>query len=247
VAQPCHVSVHPTGRYVFVSSWGSGSFVVLPVDGDGALGRPTHVIENPKPYAHMMVPERRGRWVLGINLAAGTVSSYQLDLDPGRLRLGNETRMAAGAGPRHLAFHPAGETLYVVNELNSTMTACVFDGTQGASIRGRASAQSRPNGPARISPRPCVLRPTGGLSRLRIEATTASPWSQPSLGSGWSPRSLRRRVPEGHRDRRRGSLALCRERAQRPDHRLAVDPHDGALVPTGQALAFSAPTCLLSV
>ena len=106
VAQPCHVAVHPTGRYVFASSWGSGSFVVLPVDGDGGLGPPAQVIKNPKPYAHMMAPDRRGRWVLGIHLAAGTVSSYQLDLDSGRLRLSNQARMAAGAGPRHLAFTP---------------------------------------------------------------------------------------------------------------------------------------------
>src|SRR3712207_8276259 len=34
---------------------------------------------------------------------------------------------AKGAGPRHLAFHPSGELAYVINELDSTVTAFRYD------------------------------------------------------------------------------------------------------------------------
>jgi len=37
----------------------------------------------------------------------------------------------AGAGPRHFAFHPSGRYAYVINELDSTLTAFNYDGEQG--------------------------------------------------------------------------------------------------------------------
>ncbi|MAE60444.1 MAG: hypothetical protein CMJ49_03705 [Planctomycetaceae bacterium] len=38
---------------------------------------------------------------------------------------------AAGAGPRHLAFHPNGRFAYLLNELNSTMTVFEYDAATG--------------------------------------------------------------------------------------------------------------------
>ena len=32
-----------------------------------------------------------------------------------------------GAGPRHIAFHPNGNWAYVINELDSTVTALRYD------------------------------------------------------------------------------------------------------------------------
>src|SRR6266511_444515 len=41
-AQPCHLSVHPSGRYVLSAHWGSGSIVVHPAGwGSGARWRCT--------------------------------------------------------------------------------------------------------------------------------------------------------------------------------------------------------------
>src|SRR6185295_11197456 len=36
--------------------------------------------------------------------------------------------LAPGAGPRHLTFHPNGKWLYVINELDSTMTVFKYNG-----------------------------------------------------------------------------------------------------------------------
>ncbi len=129
--QPCHLSVHPSGRYVLSAHWGSGSIVVHPVERGGVLGPATEVVENPKPHAHMVVTDPAGRWVLAVHLGAGTVSSYQLDLGSGRLRLRSEVALHRGAGPRHLAFDPQGTRVYVVNELDSTVTACGYDPASG--------------------------------------------------------------------------------------------------------------------
>jgi 6-phosphogluconolactonase len=40
-------------------------------------------------------------------------------------------KLDPGSGPRHLVFHPNGEFAYVVSELNSTVTACSYDGSNG--------------------------------------------------------------------------------------------------------------------
>jgi len=40
---PAHLSVHPSGKYVFVANYGSGNVAVLPVLGNGALGAATDV------------------------------------------------------------------------------------------------------------------------------------------------------------------------------------------------------------
>jgi len=40
-------------------------------------------------------------------------------------------QVTPGAGPRHFAFHPTGKFGYVINELNSTVTAFAYNADQG--------------------------------------------------------------------------------------------------------------------
>jgi 6-phosphogluconolactonase len=247
-AEPCHVSVHPSGRCVFVSSWGSGSFVVLPVDGDGGLGPPTQVIENPKPYAHMMVSDPGGRWVLGVHMAAGTVSSYEPDLDAGRLRFRHEAEMAAGAGPRHLALHPAGEVVYVVNELNSTLTACDFDSESGRLDRGESISTVPPDSTGDNFPSAVRASPDGrfvyvanrGHDSIAVISTQPRPRLLATFPSGGE---FPRDIALGAEGR---LLYVANERSDLITV-LAVDPSNGGLALTGQALAFPGPTCLLPI
>ena len=62
--------------------------------------------------------------ILVSDLGSDTVFVYALDRD-GRLAAKTSANLEAvpGAGPRHLAFHPDGRHLFVVNELDSTVCA----------------------------------------------------------------------------------------------------------------------------
>ena len=62
--------------------------------------------------------------ILVSDLGSDTVFVYALDRD-GRLAAKTSANLdaVAGAGPRHLAFHPDGRHLFVVNELDSTVCA----------------------------------------------------------------------------------------------------------------------------
>ena len=58
---------------------------------------------------------------------------YRFDRATEKLTPANQpfAELKAGAGPRHLTFHPSGKYLYVINELDSTMTAFKYNELKG--------------------------------------------------------------------------------------------------------------------
>ena len=57
-ATPTHVSVHPSGKFVFVANYGGGNVAVFPVGADGALGEASDVRPKRRPETPRT---RRGR------------------------------------------------------------------------------------------------------------------------------------------------------------------------------------------
>jgi 6-phosphogluconolactonase len=139
-AAPCYVSLDPSGRYVLVANYSGGTVTVLPVAADGRLEVATCVIhhqgssirpEQEGPHPHMIRPSGDGRFVLVTDLGTDQVLVYRLDTSTGQLAP-NELGTAVvsevpGAGPRHFAFAASGRTVYVINELDSTVA--VYDYT----------------------------------------------------------------------------------------------------------------------
>ena len=143
-AGPCHVSVDPAGRFAFAANYGSGGAVMFPIQGDGRLGAATGVVQhhgssvNPKrqsgPHAHSITPSPDGRFALVADLGTDRIMVYRLDVSTGGL-LPNDPPYAAikpGAGPRHLAFHSTRPFVYLINELDNTMTVFAWDAPRGA-------------------------------------------------------------------------------------------------------------------
>jgi 6-phosphogluconolactonase len=142
---PCHVSIDASGRYVLVANYGSGSIAALPIQKDGSLGEATGAVQHEGasqadpsrqdgPHAHQIVPSPDGQFIFVNDLGLDRVFGYRLDLESGALEEvpGAGTSTAAGAGPRHLAFSPDGGTVYVINELDSTLGAYSYDAATGA-------------------------------------------------------------------------------------------------------------------
>src|SRR6185295_5313923 len=76
-------------------------------------------------------------WVVAVALDADSVYVYGLDLMSGKLRLNQRLHLPAGAGPRHLAFHPNGEFAYVLGELRSEITIAAWDPATGRFTAGQ--------------------------------------------------------------------------------------------------------------
>ena len=85
--------------------------------------------------------------LLVADLGSDAILVYALDPD-GRLvpKDGSLVRAAPGAGPRHLAFHPDGRHLFVVNELDSTVSALRREGER-FTVAGQASTLPAAPGP----------------------------------------------------------------------------------------------------
>ncbi|NWG13527.1 MAG: lactonase family protein, partial [Acidobacteria bacterium] len=136
---PCHVSIDRTGRLLLVANYGGGSIAALPIREDGSLQEASAFVQhsgssvNPKrqerPHAHSINPSPDNRFAVVADLGLDQVLVYRLDPVKGSL-IPNEppfARVNPGAGPRHFAFHPGGEFAYVINEIQSTVTALAWD------------------------------------------------------------------------------------------------------------------------
>ncbi len=141
---PCHLSVDHTGQFVLVANYSGGSVAVLPIDSEGKLGEATDFVQhegssvNPrrqeKPHAHSIMVDESNRYAFVPDLGMDKIMIYRLNLADGKLEPNDEpwAKIKAGAGPRHLDFHPNGRYAYVINELDNTLIAFAYDATRGS-------------------------------------------------------------------------------------------------------------------
>ena len=142
-AGPCHVSVDPEGKLVYVSNYGGGNLAVYPVGDDGRLEPASEIIQhtggsvNPdrqqEPHMHSMVPSADGEVVYASDLGTDQIALYRLDQASGKLSPGQPPYVAStpGAGPRHFALHPSGAWAFSMEELSSTIAAYQVDESTG--------------------------------------------------------------------------------------------------------------------
>jgi len=143
-----HLSVQPSGQFLFAASYTSGNFQVFLISGDGSIGNMTDNFQsvgngtgpNPArqegPHAHQILTDLDGNHVLGVDLGADEVNLWNLDPSTGVLNPNTVpfARIASGSGPRHMAFHPDRQHAYVLSELASSVTVFDYDPVRAAFI-----------------------------------------------------------------------------------------------------------------
>lgn len=140
---PCHLSVDNAGRYVLVANYLGGNVSVIPIQKDGSLADATDFIQHKgssidprrqeSPHAHNIILDSANRYTFVSDLGIDKIMIYKYDSAKGKLTA-NDTpwiKIKVGAGPRHLTFHPEGNYAYLINELNSTITAFTYDSAKG--------------------------------------------------------------------------------------------------------------------
>jgi 6-phosphogluconolactonase len=138
---PAHLAVAPDGRNLVIANYVGGNFVALPLAVDGTVGPVTNTIQHTgtgpnkdrqeAPHPHCVAFDPAGRYIASADLGIDTVQIFRLDT-AGKLVVVGEAKTAPGAGPRHLAFSPDSRFLYVVSELNATITVFPYDAATGA-------------------------------------------------------------------------------------------------------------------
>ncbi len=152
---PAHISVHPSGKFVFVANYGGGNVAVFPVGADGALGEPTDVrpsvgprhharaVDDPpgqfavsdhdSPHLHMVAPDPSGQFVIANDAGLDLTLVWRFDAQAGRLLPADVPVVAApsGSAPRHFVFHPDGRVFYNLYEHDAKVAVYDYDPARG--------------------------------------------------------------------------------------------------------------------
>ncbi|MGW0841963.1 lactonase family protein [Streptomyces sp. NPDC002787] len=253
---PCHLSVHPSGRWLLSANYGTGSVAVHPIEDSGALGERTDLVAHRSPapgpgqegpHAHQIITSPDGGHVLAVDLGTDTVYTYRLDESRGTLSEVSRARLRAGAGPRHLTFHPEGRYAYLANEVDNTVVVCAYEPDRGRLTPG--PPQSTGTGSGTNYPAQLVVTPDGSyaylanrghdsLTRYAVEADGARLRLLDTVPVGGDfPRQIAL-SPDG------GLLFAALQRSSAVSV-FRVDPETGGLRLAGEPFASPVAVCAL--
>lgn len=141
---PCHLAVDPSGRWVLVANYSDGGVATLRILDDGSLGEGGARLKHegsgvdPErqegPHAHSINLTPDGSRAVVADLGTDKVALYRFDPGDGSL-IPNDPPWGTvdpGSGPRHVAFHPDGNRVYVLNEMFATLSTFSYDSLSGA-------------------------------------------------------------------------------------------------------------------
>jgi len=256
-----HLTPDPTNRYVVI---GNGIGVAaFPINPDGSLAPYTDMVRaggdvgphrnqvGAGAHPHYVGFDPSGRFLLAPDRGTDRTHIYRLDVASGKLVPNNPAfaRSRPGAGPRHLAFHPAKPWGYVCNELDSTVTAHTWDSQRGELkpfqvittlpedyIGGNTTAeiQFAPSGQY------LYVSNRGHNSIVIFRVDQASGKLSPI---GWEP--TRGRTPRFFGLDPTGRRLYAANLDSDNIVAFAVDAATGKLTPTGQVVETGSPSCII--
>jgi 6-phosphogluconolactonase len=256
----CYLEVDKTGKCLLAANYASGSVASLPIKADGSLGEPASFFQHSgssvdpqrqkEPHAHCIVVSPDNKYAFAADLGTDQILCYQLDSVSAKLTPNKPpfARSPAGAGPRHLTFHPNGKRVYAINELANSVTVFDYDGGAGT-LTERQTVSTLPDdfkgtshcADVKISPDGRFLYGTnrghdsiaayrigddGKLSLIAIE---------PSLGKG--PQNLLI-TPDGR-------WLLCANMAGNNIVVFEINAKTGKLKPTGEPVKQTSASCIM--
>jgi 6-phosphogluconolactonase (cycloisomerase 2 family) len=261
-ANPVHLSIHPSGTCLVVANYTGGTVALLPIAQDGTVGPPTSnlaltgepgpdPVEQPGPHPHDIPLDPSGQFAVVPDKGLDRVFVFRVDAHAGNLIPTDQQSVQSkpGAGPRHAAFHPRAPYLYVVNELDSTVTTYRFNADSGKITELQvittlpADYQERSTG-AEIAVAPSgnfVYASNRGHDSIVIFAV------DPNFGQlttvGWEP-------TQGSQPRHfaldpSGSFLYAANQASDTITTFAVDQASGTLKFTGQAVRTGSPVSIV--
>jgi 6-phosphogluconolactonase (cycloisomerase 2 family) len=168
-AGPTYISLHPSGKFLFVANYFGGSIAVSSILPDGRLGPAADTKQDTgtigprkskggppgsfafsghdRTHAHMILADPSGRFILHIDLGLDQIFVWKFDNRTGALTPNDppSVSLPPGSGPRHCFFHPNGRWLYSLQEEASNIVLSDFDPANGH-LTPRQTISSLPPG-----------------------------------------------------------------------------------------------------
>ncbi len=228
-----------SGRFLLAASYPGAKLTINPIDGDGRVGaEPTQVLLT-EPKAHCVVVDAANRYAYCTNLGADIVMQLRFDAGSGTVSPNEPPSVStkANAGPRHLAFHPTGRFLYLLNETDATLGVYAIDPVRGT----LSELQTVPTLPRDFAGKPSAadlhVTPDGRFVYASERATSTIKGFRidPETGKlGRCGRWPTETTPRGFAIDPRGRFLLAAGLGSNAVTVSAIDPENGELAPLRQ-------------
>jgi 6-phosphogluconolactonase len=259
-ADPCYITFDKTGKYALVANYTGGSVAVFPVQPDGRIGEPSAFVQHrgssvnkerqEGPHAHWIEATPDNRFAVAVDLGLDELLVYRFDASKGSLTPNDPpyASLDPGVGPRHLAFHPDGKFVYVVNELQSSITTFTYDASRGA-LQKLATVTTLPRGfsgsndAAEIHVHPSgkfLLASNRGHDSIAVFSIDSHTGALVLVDHF----STQGKTPRNFEIDPTGTLLFVANQDSNNIVVFRIDPNDGRLTPTGQIIHVPSPVCL---
>jgi 6-phosphogluconolactonase len=259
-AAPCHLTVDRTGKYVLLANYEGGNVAVLPVLSDGSLGAATEMVQHhgasvnvqrqQGPHAHCIVLDRANRYAFAVDLGIDKIMIYRFDAVSGKLTPNQApwVSLKPGAGPRHFVFHPDGKFAYVINELDSTITAFTYTSARGA-LRAVQTISTLPGDFSGVNDCADVqVSPSGkflyGSNRGHDSIVVFAIDDRTGKLQYVQHEPTRGKTPRNFAIDPTGTYLLAANQDSDTIHTFRIDPVKGKLTATGLMAEVPSPVCL---
>ncbi|MGW0949561.1 lactonase family protein [Streptomyces sp. NPDC002623] len=257
-----YMGVDVRSQTLLAADFAAGTAVSVPIGADGGLGAVASRVQDtgsgphPRqqgPHAHHVVTDPTGRFALVPDFGADRVFVHRFDratrtLSPGTPDGPRTYATAPGSGPRRVAFHPSGRTLYLLNELTADIQTLHWNPEDGVLAHRQSLSTDAPGHSGTTSAAELGIsrdgrfvytsnrgentllvlstdRRTGLLTLVqRIPCAGLTPWSF-SLHPG-------------------GRWLFVANQASNTVNVFSVEPRSGRLTDTGASVPVPKPDCI---
>jgi 6-phosphogluconolactonase len=275
-ADPCYISFDRSGKYALVANYTGGDVAVFPLLPNGAVGEASSVLNDAgalgpnkqrqdTPHAHWIEASAGNRFAYVADLGLDRVLIYKFDATKGLLKAAEPAKaastagasdrkdffsatLAPGTGPRHIAFSKSGDFMYVVGELDSTVTVFAKYGreTFGSiqKISGLPAGFSGKSDAAEIAIHPSGKflytsnRGDDSIAVFTIDRATGKLTFTQRVSSGG-------KIPRNFAIDPEGAHLLVANEESGNIVEFTIDPSTGKLAAVGEIARVPQPVCLV--
>jgi len=258
----CYVTIAKDGHTALGAAYNNGYVVSFPLYADGALGERTSRVKHfgssvnkerqTSPHAHCIDLDPANSFALVADLGLDQVLTYKFDSAKSTLTSQPALfRSKPGAGPRHLTFDPSGRHVYIVNEIDSTLTLADYDPKDGSLTERQILPLLPPDFKGLSTAAEVVVHPSGNFlyASNRGHDSLALFTIAPNTGQ----LTFVEYMHEGVKHPRHiaidpsGNWLLCANRDADTVSVYRINPVSGHLSATGNTAKVPMPTCILFV
>lgn len=132
--QGYYVSTDKSGRFFFMASYSGAKISVNRIDENEEVVEADPQVIETGIKTHAIETDATNRFAVVPALGSDQIELFHFNEESGELAHNTPplVKTEPGAGPRHLRFSPDNRFVYVINELNGTVSAYRFDSQQGS-------------------------------------------------------------------------------------------------------------------